>query len=303
MAIDMSTENTSLVVSPRISFSHDLCHTGSSHGGDDDDAAETTTTTTTEDKRCRRRDSSLLDLGNSDDFDFCSGNIEFQTSSAEELFSNGLIRTVQFQEKLVTSVSSKPRQPTNINKTTSSSSSSMLPPLPTTTNGISISKQEIVSSNSDHQQNNSKIQSKSFWRIKRSSSLHCDNIKSSFWSLPLLSRSNSTGSVQPNTNHPPKSSSTVKQQNGNSRHQQQQQQQQMKNNNVSGISSSTFYVYPLSQKPPLRRNYLGHNNGMNGVRINPVLNVPSPHISKGTANLLGLGSFFRNGKDKKIVKK
>lgn len=294
MAIDMSRENPSLVVSPRISFSHDLCHTG---GGD---AAETRTET--EDKRCRRRDSSLLDLANSEDFDFCSGNIEFQTSSAEELFSNGLIRTVQFQEKLVTSVSSKPRQ-INTNKTaSSSSSSSLLPPLPTNTNGISISKQESVSSNSnsDHQQNNNKIQSKSFWRIKRCSSLHCDNKKTSFWSLPLLSRSNSTGSVQHNTNHPPKS--TTKQQNGNSR----QQQHSKNNNNVGGISSSstaTFYVYPLSQKPPLRRNYLGPNNGVNGVRINPVLNVPSPHISKGTANLLGLGSFFRNGKDKKIVKK
>lgn len=299
MAIDMSTENTSLlVVSPRISFSHDLCHTG----GGEDEAEITTTTTTTEDRRCRR-DSSLLDLGNSDEFDFCisSGNIEeVQTSSAEELFSNGLIRTVHLQEKLVTSRydnidATKPRNVQVKAKAVS------LPPLPTTTNAIS--KQESLkesvssNSNSDHHQpptEHNKTQSKSFWRIKRSSSLHCDNKKGSFWSLPLLSRSNSTGSVSNN----PKQT-TMKE---NHRHNGNNSRQQIKN--VSGLSasssSSTFYVYPLSQKPPLRRNYLGPN--ANGLRINPVLNVPSPHISKGTANLLGLGSFFRNGKEKKIKK-
>lgn len=61
-------------------------------------------------------------------------------------------------------------------------------------------------------------------------------------------------------------------------------------------------MYPAaSQKPPQKRNY-GVGGYGNGVRISPVLNVPPPFISKGTASLFGLGSLFGNGKDKKKKK-
>ncbi|KAI5660210.1 hypothetical protein M9H77_29003 [Catharanthus roseus] len=257
MAIDMSTENNS--TSPRISFSHDLCQKDDSERKEEDKGS--------------RKDSTLLDF--SDEFNFCISNSSLEsseTSSAEELFSNGLIRTVQFQEKLV---------PSSKNHPISKNHHSLPPLIPT--NGISISTDLAEQKNHHHQQQQQPT--KSFWNIKRSTSLHCDNKKSSFWSLPLLSRSNSTGSV------------SNSKQNIKENHKQNANFKQQRKNS----EGNSFYVYPLSQKPPLRKNFLGPNNG-NGLRINPVLNVPAPHISKGTANLLGLGSFFGNGKEKKIKK-
>ncbi|KAL3512237.1 hypothetical protein ACH5RR_024954 [Cinchona calisaya] len=287
MAIDMTTENSSWTTSPRISFSRDLCQQS-----DDSDKGF-------------RLDSSLLD-SNSDDFDFCIGSnsiVEAETTtSAEELFLGGLIRPVQLQERFVHT--SKPV--ISVSKSHQAQVPS-LPPLPFAppTNGRSkqenLREKEAVLANIEIENKN---QSKSFWSIKRSSSLHCENShkKSSFWSLPLLSRSNSTGSV-PN----PKQGNLRENQKQNSSH-----SKQHKMNNLNGImptsassaaATASFYVYPMSQqKHPLRKNYLGSNG--NGLRINPVINmpVPSSHISKGTANLLGLGSFFRNGRDKKSKK-
>ncbi|XP_071901803.1 uncharacterized protein [Coffea arabica] len=286
MAIDTSTENSSLNTSPRISFSHDLCQT--------DEAAAV------EDKPYRL-DSMLQLDSDSDDFAFCitsNSTGAHETSSAEELFSGGLIRPVQLQERFV-------HTPKNASKSKAQAHQvPSLPPLPFVPQANGGSKQEILQEKESTLTNiepEQKNQSKSFWGIKRSSSLHCDNghKKSSFWSLPLLSRSNSTGSV-PNSKQGLRES---QKQNASSKQQK----------NLMGISASasassnatsapSFYVYPLSQKPPLRKNYMGSNG--NGIRISPVLNVPVPssHISKGTANLLGLGSFFRNGKDKKMKK-
>lgn len=284
MAIDMSTENSSLNTSPRISFSHDLCQT--------DEAAAVQS-------KPYRLDSMLLLDSDSDDFAFCIASNTtgvHETSSAEELFSGGLIRPVQLQEKFVHASKNTSKSKAQAQRVPS------LPPLPFVHLQNGGSKQEILQeketilTNIEAEQKN---QSKSFWSIKRSSSLHCENShkKSSFWSLPLLSRSNSTGSV-PNSKQ-------------GSRESQKQNASSKQQKNLTGISASasanatsapSFYGYPLSQKPPLRKNYMGSNG--NGIRISPVLNVPVPssHISKGTANLLGLGSFFRNGKDKKMKK-
>lgn len=284
MAIDMSTENSSLNTSPRISFSHDLCQT--------DEAAAVQS-------KPYRLDSMLLLDSDSDDFAFCIASNTtgvHETSSAEELFSGGLIRPVQLQEKFVHASKNTSKSKAQAQRVPS------LPPLPFVPLQNGGSKQEILQeketilTNIEAEQKN---QSKSFWSIKRSSSLHCENShkKSSFWSLPLLSRSNSTGSV-PNSKQ-------------GSRESQKQNASSKQQKNLTGISASasanatsapSFYGYPLSQKPPLRKNYMGSSG--NGIRISPVLNVPVPssHISKGTANLLGLGSFFRNGKDKKMKK-
>lgn len=246
MAIDMCSENYStLTTSPRISFSHDLPHS-------DNVPIEQSTAS----------------ASNSEQFDFSlSGTIKNEPSSADELFSDGLILPQQLQQRFVTSK--------HISTSTPQVLSSPLPPLPHPS-PHEISKREttkdILSVESEK-----KHESRSFWGIKRSTSLHiCDNVhkKSSFWSLPILPRSNSTGSVS--TSKP-----TAKK-------------------NYSS-SSSSFYVYPLSQKPPMKKNYGGHY-GNNGVRISPVLNVPPPFISNRAANLFGLGSFFGNGKDKKSRK-
>lgn len=105
-------------------------------------------------------------------------------------------------------------------------------------------------------------QKKSFWKFKRSSSLNCGSgYARSLCPLPPLSRSNSTGSAP---------SSSVKKP-GLSK---------------EGLKANSQKSANGHQKPPLRKN--GYTNG---VRVNPVLNVPS-------ANLFGLGSIFSGSKDK-----
>lgn len=88
--------------------------------------------------------------------------------------------------------------------------------------------------------------------------------------LPLLSRSNSTGSAA-------------------------SQKQNSKKNHPSVAApkipsqySSTWGSY---QKPPLKKSYGSYGNG-GGVRVNPVLNVHS-------GNLFGLGSIFGKEKSKR----
>ncbi|KAL9324496.1 hypothetical protein ACSQ67_009353 [Phaseolus vulgaris] len=49
-------------------------------------------------------------------------------------------------------------------------------------------------------------------------------------------------------------------------------------------------MYPM-QKSASGKGYGGYYP--NGLRINPVLNVPTPCVSKGSANLFSLGSFLR----------
>ncbi|CAN4086693.1 unnamed protein product [Withania somnifera] len=224
MAIDMISKAPSLATSPRISFSHDLTTTNTNNIHDYPKVQEPGFSTS--------------------EFDFCiSSNTDTETSSADELFSDGIIRPIQLQEKFVAcskhgSLSKK--TPTLVN---------YHPPLPQ--NDLN-PKQEIKS---EQQKNHS------FWGIKRSSSVHCVNShkkSSSFWSLPLLSRSNSTGSV-PNS----KKQSTL-------------QLKQIKN---SSAAPANCYTYPSAQKPPLKKNYgaAGANYG-NGIRVSPVLNVASPNL-------------------------
>ncbi|XP_047326376.1 uncharacterized protein LOC124930052 [Impatiens glandulifera] len=109
--------------------------------------------------------------------------------------------------------------------------------------------------------------------VRRSSSLHCENTNkktSSFWSLSLLSRSKSTGSVsnskQKNT-HSPKPG---------------------RRNQSS--SSSSFSMYSFNQKSPPKKKDYG-----NGVRVNPVLNLP-PNPSKGSLSFCSLFGSTINGK-------
>ncbi|XVF50563.1 hypothetical protein PTKIN_Ptkin04bG0111100 [Pterospermum kingtungense] len=210
------------------------------------------------------RDTMLLESSSSDfEFNICSNSFEQQSSSADELFANGMILPVK-QPALV----SLPPRP-KLSTTTPQDSSIIIP----------------VNSDLEH-----KSQSNSFWSFKRSSSLNCDLKKSLVFSLPLLSRSNSTGSV-PN----PRRSSMIKDSNKHTSH----KLSKVKSSSSSSCCSSCN-AYQFPQKPPLKKN--SGNSYSNGVRISPVLNVPPPYISKGTANLFGLGSFLRNGKDKKIRK-
>lgn len=201
-----------------------------------------------EEEETRRRDTSLVDC---EDFEFSfTTSLSLSQSSADQLFSHGII---------------VPTQPTETIPNASSSSSS-------SKSNLSISNKN---SSDEDQQAKTTPQSKtsSFWGgFKRSASLNCEKSKKSglLCSLtPILSRSNSTGSVPKRT-----SSSSQKQ----------------------PLISTPRSSSSSSLKPPLKKKGYYGNNTSNGVRVIPVINVPPPYISKGTAKLFGLGSFLHHGK-------
>ncbi|KAI4350928.1 hypothetical protein L6164_005331 [Bauhinia variegata] len=198
------------------------------------------------------------------EFEFSTNSsvLEFESSSADELFSNGVILPIQIQERSIN------RKHTRYGKTPYTK----LPPRPCPSSAGKMKEEsirEVLDMNSDYDE---KPQSKSFWGFSRSKSLNCDRKKSLICSLPLLSRSNSTGSV---TN--PKRASSK------DAHKHKQP------SSSSSSISSTYNFYPLP-KSHSGKSYGG--SYANGVRISPILNVP-------TANLFGLGSFLRVGKTKK----
>ncbi|GMI85498.1 hypothetical protein like AT1G67050 [Hibiscus trionum] len=223
-------------MSPRISFSLDLCHF-------DEVPVE----------RRPLRSSKPSSLNSSIDFDFCVGDSFEQQhpSSADELFSHGKILPTDIKK-------------TNLNvpsKQTDHQSSPPPPPLPPPP------PHEDVNANptkEDDQKQSSSSSKSSFWGFKRSRSFTCGSgYGRSLCPLPLLSRSNSTGST-PNIKHPS---------NNNPKH-----------TNSHKHSSASYH------KPPLKKSTTAYKS--HGVHVNHVvLNVPS-------ANLFGLGSIFSNGKSK-----
>ncbi|KAK1384067.1 hypothetical protein POM88_021802 [Heracleum sosnowskyi] len=244
MAMDMwSSENSDLITSPRISFSYDLCHM--------EDCQPPLSVST----YCTGSYDSDHDHFN---FSF-SDMAEDQASSADELFSDGLIRPLQLGEKF------------------STKKKKSLSPLSPSTNDRSSKETSTIVVESEQ-----KHHSKSFWRARRSNRVQCDNShkKSSFWSLPLLLRSNSTGSV------------------AHSQRQMSKDIQKQIARKQPKHTSSSRYTYELSQKPPSKKNSGGSSS--NGVYISPVLKLPPPYTGKRTAfNLFGFGRLFRKNKEKK----
>ncbi|KAK1372052.1 hypothetical protein POM88_038144 [Heracleum sosnowskyi] len=278
----MCSEMLPSVTSPRISFSHDL------NNEEEDEHVEVEMEEDQED--CSSMDVSDIfddnDHGQHFDFSFSdSFTFEPSSSSADELFSDGLIRPLQLEEKFVTTSKLTPLLPT----LSQHSSTNDDPSLSKETNVVAVSTANPTTTSSEQKnQNQNQSNNKSFWKINRSTSVHVDDEsykKSSFWSLPLMLRSNSTGSAP----SPRQISKENKKHN---------MQKQLK---CSTASASSFYMYQLSQKPPLKRNH-GGSYGNNGVHTNPVLNVPPPYIGKGTGNLFGITSLFKEKKDKKTKK-
>ncbi|KAJ9187276.1 hypothetical protein P3X46_002750 [Hevea brasiliensis] len=239
--------------SPRISFSSDL-------GQEDGIQIE----------HEPRRDTTLLESNSDFEFSICSNVLDYESSLADELFADGMILPAQGQRHEHSRKVSLPSLPCP-------------PPIANESSKKEI--MEIMVSNSGLLE---KPQSKSFWGFKRSSSLNCDIKKRLICSLPLLSRSNSTGSSVPYPNR-------AMFKDVNKQNSQKEQRLNSKAKKLSASSGST-YVYTFPQKPPLKKNYGGSHG--NGVKISPVLNVPPPYITKGAANFFGLGSFLRNGKEK-----
>ncbi|KAG8659739.1 uncharacterized protein LOC110608544 [Manihot esculenta] len=238
MAIQLCSDN-SAGFSPRISFSHDLC--------------------LSDIVPVEQHPLPSNSLG-SIDFDFCTRkSFDQESSSADELFSDGKILPTEIKKKTAPA------------KQLDQSS-----PPPHALNEDVLSKKESMKEmkGASDELPEEKHTSKSFWRFKRSSSLNCvSGYGRSLCPLPLLSRSNSTGSVPSSVKRVPLSRDS-------SSNHKQHRQSFMKH---QSSSSSTSY-----QKPPLKKNYGAYGNG---VRVSPVLNVPS-------GNLFGLGSIFFNGKDK-----
>ncbi|XP_010415253.1 PREDICTED: uncharacterized protein LOC104701304 [Camelina sativa] len=272
MAVDLLSENSNM--SPRISFSRDFCQS---------DAIPI-------EKRALRSPSSTSkpsSLNSSIDFDFCipggvtSGESFDQGSwSADELFSNGKI--------LPTEIKKKPEPDHHHHHKDSRQ------PEPKTVKSKPDSRKQRKQNEEEQEEDvisttEEKTNTKSFWGFKRSSSLNCgSSYGRSLCPLPLLNRSNSTGS----TSSKPKQSSSRKH---NTEHVKLQQS--------SSLSSSSSASSSLSNsggfsKPPLKKSYGGYSYGSHhgggGIRVSPVINV----VPSG--NLFGFGSMFSsgNGRDK-----
>ncbi|KAI6670534.1 hypothetical protein NL676_005419 [Syzygium grande] len=195
MAVDQLNPENFSVLSPRISFSFNLCDLDAAQKAIHSPPSNTTTT-------CLQ----ALDSGN--DFEFClSESFKPESSSAEELFSDGKILAVPVKKK---NVSERQRQ-----------SDCPLPSRPSPKEGvssnptrhaktISMDPEAICDGNMPHGRNIKDARfkgeraddkpSRSFWRFRRSSSLGSANSYGTrLCFLPLMSRSYSTGSSCPNT--------------------------------------------------------------------------------------------------------
>ncbi|XP_027353209.1 uncharacterized protein LOC113863730 [Abrus precatorius] len=247
MAIELCSENCGVSsVSPRISFSHDFSHS---------DVIPV-------EQLPFRSNSSGLNSGI--DFDFrVSESFELESSSADELFSHGRILPTEIK-----------RKNTPLKQTGQLAPHTALPPPYAVGENSSTSKSLKKETSKESKYLNDivyeKQSSKSFWSFKRSSSCG-SGYGRSFCPLPLLSRSNSTGSsTTPSVKRNPmsKEGPNIK-----------------PNSHKHSTTRVTHHLVPNSyQKPPLNKS---HGSYGNSVRVNPVLNVPP-------ANLFGLASIFNN---------
>ncbi|KAK7381072.1 hypothetical protein VNO78_33596 [Psophocarpus tetragonolobus] len=259
MVVEICSENCGVSsMSPRISFSHDFSQS-------DFIPVE---------KHPLRSNSS--GLNSSIDFDFCvHESLELESSSADELFSHGVIIPTQIKKSnnnaILKQKSQLPPQP----QPQLPLSKAVCENAPSTT-----SKGSKKDGHKDRKELSDEVDekqsSKSFWRFKRSSSCG-SGYGRSLCPLPLLSRSNSTGS-SPSVKRIPLS----KEGHPNVKQNSQRRSSSMSRSSPHSLASHNH------QKPPLKRS---HGSYGNGVRVSPVLNVPS-------ANLFGLGSIFSNNRDK-----
>lgn len=282
MAIDVCSEISSPVFSPRISFSHDLNHKNP----------------VPVEAAAHRLDSSLLESNS--DFNFCIVNdsLTLELSSADELFSNGRILPSQIKSNLIAS-----------RETHHHHQQHSQPPDPvhrSSSAGICTEKKkrlkEFLSSSFDGEDDDddqkptatsTTTTTRSFWQFRRSSSLNYDSGRSGkglIKSLQFLSRSNSTGSA-PNA----KQNSTTAINNPKEVSQKPSNLQRQPSVSSRRSCSSNYHAKTTSSASPLRRN----GSYGNGVRISPVLNLPPPYISKVTISFFGFGSLFCSGKKKK----
>ncbi|EXC20493.1 hypothetical protein L484_027046 [Morus notabilis] len=214
-------------------------------------------------------------LNSSIDFDFCvRESFGQESSSADELFSDGkILPTDQIKKKTTTTTTTA----------TPTTTASVVQPIKLVSDRHDAPQpdqtfQQTHGARDENTSKSLKSESKSFWRFKRSSSCG-SGYGRTLCPLPLLSRSNSTGSAD--ETKPININSNV--------NKASKQNISHKYNNAS----TKLHQSHQCQKPPLKK---GHGGYGNGVSINPVLNVPP-------ANLFAIGSIFSNGKNNKNKKK
>ncbi|KAL6960988.1 hypothetical protein U1Q18_038753 [Sarracenia purpurea var. burkii] len=255
MAVEYCSVNSGLAMSPRISFSYDL--------------SQSDVIVPAVEHRLFRSNSASAGV----DFNFCiRESYDQEPSSADELFSDGKMLPTQIKKKTAppkqTDQPPEPSPPSMEDHEDGGGS-------PRNDRELKETKTEGI--RSDHEKQNSK----SFWRFKRSSSLNCGSAYArSLCPMPLLSRRNSTGSATTGSASKRSSSSSSSF---------SSPKMNPQKNSSSSSSSSSSYSGNYNQKPPLKRSTYGSYG--NGVRVNPILNVPSVKV-------FGLGSIFFTGKDK-----
>uniref|UniRef100_A0A803MYN5 Uncharacterized protein n=1 Tax=Chenopodium quinoa TaxID=63459 RepID=A0A803MYN5_CHEQI len=173
MAVDVFSENFVGMISPRLSFSRDL--------------EENETSTNINDYSCKL-DRSFVDSA----FDFAFNvdtSITFQSSSADELFSDGkIIPTRLIKEEEVK------KSEAVVQKVPVTSCSDLLSATITDTGKKSLKEFLEDSIEEEEEVNTAAVAAKSFWKFRRSNSLNCDRNqrKGLIGSWKILSRSGST---------------------------------------------------------------------------------------------------------------
>ncbi|CAM8922295.1 unnamed protein product [Rhodiola kirilowii] len=278
MELDVCSEISSALISPRISFSQDL---EDQKADPDIEAAQ----------KYVKGYAAAAAVESESDSDFFFSIISpskclHEPCLAEEIFSNGKILPTQIKKKNLLSTHHK--------------NSALLQPS-VTSEPRKIRLKELLECEVEDEEEQKPAGTKSFWQFRRSSSFNCESgrAKGLMKSIQFLSRSKSTGSV-PN----PKQSKNPK----ISQKQSWQKQQQAATNH-SDKSQFHYYSYGSSkissgQKPPLgtTRSY---GSGNVRMRIRPVLNMPLPpsYFCRGNVSLFEFGSLLCSGKDKSNKKK
>ncbi|KAL6521527.1 hypothetical protein OROGR_018096 [Orobanche gracilis] len=248
MAMEFFPDGPSLGTSPRISFSYDLSQS---------DVVPI-------EQYIRTNSSSSSSSTN--DFDFCVFRESFshESSSADELFFDGKILPIEIKKRRAV-----PLPPRKVQEPTLAPTPAppLRPPSPSPkpskpNNNVSEAKNTTNPESEEKQ--------KSFFGFKRSTSLNCGSgYGRTLCPLPLLSRSNSTGS-NAGSKRPSVSNN---------------QKQTSLRGNISNTSQKQTGNY--SNRPPLKKNL--HASHSNGVKFNPGLRVPP-------GDFFGLGSFLSGSK-------
>ncbi|KAL2235015.1 uncharacterized protein LOC105160785 [Sesamum indicum] len=267
MAVDICSESSSPVDSPRLSFSDDITEIDLLHYA---------------------RSNALLP-NSTVDFNFClSQGLSEKISPADELFANGRILPVEIKK---ITPQKETHQPDPILGHCEARQAATKTQGNVNDNTMKKRLIEFLSYNSDGDEEDKPLP-RPFWQFRRSSSLNCDTGRTNglLRSLQFLTRSNSTSSA-PNQNpkviqkqHLLKESATY-------------------GSNSKVRANSQYCSHNNTWKKPSLRKSNSSLHGMNGVGISPILNIPPTYISKGTITLFGFGSFLCNKGSKKKKKK